>query len=51
MRKPPGLPADRAQVADLGVEQRYEGGRAERTAGVEVGVVGCPASHDLLVID
>lgn len=48
---PCGLPADRAQVADLCVEQRNEGGRAERTAGVEVGVVGRPAGHDLLVIN
>lgn len=41
---------ERPRVADLGVEQGDEGGRAEGAGGVEVGIVGRPAGHDLLII-
>ena len=37
-------------IKGLDTEEGYKGAGAERTGGVEVGVVRCPASHDLLII-
>lgn len=45
------LPADGCRLAESGVEEGNKGGGAEGAAGVEVGVVGCPARHDLLIVD
>ena len=39
-----------SQVFDFHVEERQEGRAAEGTSAVEVGVVSCPAGHDLFVI-
>lgn len=44
------LPAHCAQVMKLDVQQGEEGRATERTVGVEVGVVGGPTGHDLLVV-
>lgn len=44
------LPALRSQIFDFHIEERQEGCAAEGTSAVEVGVVSCPASHDLFVI-
>ena len=43
-------PARPAEVSDLHVEEGEERVPAEGAGGVEVGVVGRPARHDLLVV-
>ena len=45
-----GLPAGSSHVSDLHVEEGQEGVSTEGTGGVQVGVVGRPAGHDLLVV-
>lgn len=51
---PPGAPtlvrAPGSGIQGLDAEQGHEGAGAERADGVEVGVIRCPASHDLLVV-
>lgn len=51
---PPSAPAllraPGSRIKGLDAEQGHEGAGAEGAGGVEVGVVGCPASHDLLVV-
>lgn len=51
---PPGAPtlarAPGSGLQGLDAEQGHEGAGAERADGVEVGVIRCPASHDLLVV-
>lgn len=44
------LPALGSQIFDFHVEERQEGCATERTSAIEVRVIRCPASHDLLVI-
>lgn len=43
-------PSSSSHVPDLHVEEGQEGVPTEGTGGVQVGVVGLPASHDLLVV-
>lgn len=50
-RAKPAVPADGSKVTDLGVQEGNKGGAAERAGGVQVGVVRCPARHDLLVVN
>lgn len=44
------VPARWSKVFNFHIEKRQKGCTTERTSAVEVGVVGRPASHDLLVI-
>lgn len=44
------LPAGSSHVSDLHVEEGQEGVSTKGAGGVQVGVVCCPASHDLLVV-
>lgn len=44
------LPARSSHVPDLHIEEREEWVSTEGAGGVQVGVVCCPAGHDLLII-
>lgn len=48
--RPGVLPGGRLEVLDLDAEEGDEGAAAERAGGVEVGVIGGPAGHHLLVV-
>lgn len=44
------LRAPGSGIEGLDAEQGHKGAGAKGAGGVEVGVVGCPAGHDLLVV-
>lgn len=45
------IPARTTEIPDFHVEERQEGVAAEGAGSVEVGVIGRPSGHDLLVVN